>query len=166
MGEGEVEDTARMIHSELHRLRPDARCVLHTHMPFATSLTLLEDGRLLPVSQSALRFIGDVSYDEAYGGLVLDVSEARRIAAALGSKRVLFLSNHGVIVVGPEVSVAFDDLYYLERACELQVRAMSTGAPLRHISDDVIQRTVEQFRQARVPQARQHFAAIRRLLRS
>src|SRR5574338_1696148 len=93
-GEGEFEKTAFWIHSRIHRAHPRAACVLHTHMPYATALALLEGGRLEMVEQNALRFHGDISYDDEYNGLVVDNAEGDRLAAALGDKRVMFLANH------------------------------------------------------------------------
>src|SRR3954467_10957356 len=130
-GEGEFEKTAFYIHSRIHLAHPRAACVLHTHMPYATTLTLLEGGRLEMVEQNALRFADDIAYDDEYNGLVVDTAEGDRLARVLGTKRVLFLANHGVIVVGPSVAEAFDSMYYLERACRLQVLALSTGLKLR-----------------------------------
>ena len=100
-GEGEFEKTAFYIHSRIHLANPRATCVLHTHMPYATALTLLEGGRLEMVEQNALRFHDDIAYDDTYNGLVVDNAEGDRLARVLGSKRVMFLANHGVIVVGP-----------------------------------------------------------------
>jgi ribulose-5-phosphate 4-epimerase/fuculose-1-phosphate aldolase len=120
-GEGEFEKTAFYIHSRIHLANPKAACVLHTHMPYATALTLLEGGRLEMVEQNALRFDDDIAYDDTYNGLVVDDAEGDRLARVLGAKRVLFLANHGVIVVGPSVAEAFDSLYYLERACRPEV---------------------------------------------
>jgi hypothetical protein len=97
-------------------------------MPYATALTLLEGGRLEMVEQNALRFHDDIAYDDTYNGLVVDPAEGDRLARVLGTKRVLFLANHGVIVVGPTVAEAFDSLYYLERACRLQVLARARAA--------------------------------------
>src|SRR5687767_14349711 len=114
-GEGEFEKTAFYIHSRIHLGNPRATCVLHTHMPYATALTLLEGGRLEMVEQNALRFHDDIAYDDTYNGLVVDTAEGDRLARAMGSKRVMFLANHGVIVVGPSVAEAFDAMYYLVR---------------------------------------------------
>ncbi|MEX0611195.1 MAG: aldolase, partial [Pirellulales bacterium] len=122
-GEGKVESTAIFIHSQIHRGVPHAQCVLHTHMPFATAVAALERGRLEMASQNALRFYDDIAYDDDYQGLALDAAEGIRMCGKLGGKHVLFLANHGVIVVGGSIAVAFDDLYYLERACEVQVLA-------------------------------------------
>ncbi|HEX6142850.1 MAG TPA: aldolase [Geminicoccaceae bacterium] len=163
-GAGPVEDSAFYIHGRMHAARPGARCILHTHMPYATALTSLERGRLEPVTQNALRFTGRIAYDDDYGGLALDASEGDRLAAALGDRQILFMANHGVAVVGGEVALAFDDLYYLERACQVQVLAMSTGRPLRRVPDEEVARTGEQMERSGPEQAHLHFAAIKRIL--
>lgn len=163
-GEGEAERTAVCIHGQVHLRHPRARCVLHTHMPHATALTAIEDGRLEPISQTALMFHGDVAYDDSYGGLATSEEEGDRIAEALGDKRILFLANHGVIVVGNTIAGAFNDLYYLERACQLQVLAMSTGRPLKHIGANVAASTFDPSRREEQIYGDTHFAALKRVL--
>jgi ribulose-5-phosphate 4-epimerase/fuculose-1-phosphate aldolase len=161
-GEGEAESSAFHIHSRIHKASPLAGCVLHTHMPYATVLTMIEGGRLEPVHQNALRFYDDVAYDDSFNGLVFDVDEGDRLARCLAEKRVLFCGNHGVIVVGRTVAEAFDDLYFLERACQVQVLAMSTGRPLRRVNDEIAKSTFGNCDMAAF--ARQHFSALKRLL--
>ena len=131
------DPTAWCIHGTIHKLRPDIRCILHVHSPYATALVALEDSRILPIDQNTARFYRNVAYDDAYEGLALAEEEGRRLAEALGDKSVLMMANHGVLVTGPSVARAFDDLYYLERACQTLVLAYSTGRPLRLISDNV-----------------------------
>ncbi len=161
-GEGEVESSAFHIHSRIHKASPRAGCVLHTHMPYATALTMVEGGRLEPAHQNALRFHDDVAYDDGFNGLVFDVGEGDRLARCLAEKRVLFCGNHGVVVVGRTVAEAFDDLYFLERACQVQILAMSTGRPLRHVRDEVARAAFGNCDMTGY--ARQHFAALKRLL--
>jgi len=164
-GEGEVEVSAFAIHSRIHRQHPEARCVLHTHMPYATALTSIEDGRLEPINQNVLRFFGDVAYDDDYGGLANDLEEGDRIAAALGDKRVAFLANHGVIVVSATIAGAFEDLYFLERACRLQVLAMATGRPLKRVGENLATDTAALYpRNNGGPYGAAHFAALKRQL--
>jgi ribulose-5-phosphate 4-epimerase/fuculose-1-phosphate aldolase len=166
-GKHPLEATAFYIHSRVHRARADARCVLHTHMPYATVLTSLEGGRLEPVTQNALRFVGIVAYDEdegGYRGLALDETEGDRMAKALTDKRVLFLANHGVIVVGPDLATAFDDLYYLERAAQVQVMATMTGGRLKRVGDNLARDTFVQMDKLRSHYAQMHFGALRRVL--
>jgi|SRR5688572_19538212 len=131
-----IDSTALHLHAHLHRMLPNARCVLHTHMPYATTLACLKDFEFLMLDQNACRFYGRIAYDRNYSGMALDDAEGERIAKLLDAeKRVLFLGNHGVIVVGRTVAEAFDELYYLERAAQLQVLALSTHRPLKIISD-------------------------------
>lgn len=162
-GEGEVEASALHIHGRMHVRRPEVRCVLHTHMPYATALTSVADARLEPINQNALRFMGAIAYDDDYGGLALDQAEGDRLSAALGDKRILFMANHGVVTAGSSVGTAFDDLYYLERACQNQVLAMSTGRPLKPVPEDEVARTRAEF-DLYEEHAERHFAALKRLL--
>lgn len=163
-GHGNVEDTALFIHGQIHRTCPHARCVLHTHMPYATALTLVEGGRLEPCEQNALRYYDRIAYDDDYTGLALDEAEGARIAAKLGNKSVLFMASHGVVASGATIACAFDDLYYLERAAKVQVLARSTGLPLRRVSEDVARKTAAQFVQDGVNGSDLHFAARKRIL--
>jgi ribulose-5-phosphate 4-epimerase/fuculose-1-phosphate aldolase len=163
-GEGDYEKTAFYIHSRIHLASAHAACVLHTHMPYATSLTLLEGGRLQMVEQNALRFYDDIAYDDEYNGLVVDNAEGDRLARVLGTKRVMFLANHGVIVVGPSVAEAFDSLYYLERACRLQVLARMMGGRLRPVRSEVVQSAFRMMRDDAPKYAGAHFLALKRVL--
>lgn len=163
-GEEPPEATAFYIHWRLHKAAPHARCVLHTHMPYATALAMLEEPELLPLSQSSLMFHGQVAYDGGYNGLAVDEAEGDRMAAALGNRSVLFLSNHGVIVTGPTVAHAFCRLYYLERACMHQVMAMSTGKRLRLIPQEMAEKTRQQVAEDEEAMADGMFDAIKRLL--
>ena len=157
------DPTAWCIHGALHRLRPEVRCVLHTHMPYATTLTSLEDSRLLPIDQNSARFWGRIAYDDAYGGFALAEAEGRRMAEALGDKPVLFLKNHGVIVTGRSVAHAFDELYYLEQACQQLVLAYSTGKPLRLVTDNLAAEVAGEW-DAYEGFAQAHFAELKALL--
>lgn len=163
-GEGEAEKTAFYIHSRIHLANPKAACVLHTHMPYATALTLTEPGRLEMVEQNALRFADDIAYDDTYNGLVVNDAEGDRLARVLGPKRVLFLANHGVIVVGPSVAEAYDLMYYLERACRLQVLARATGLPLREVRPEVVRDTYRMILADTPKYAAAHFSALKRIL--
>ena len=162
-GTGEAEGTAFCIHSRIHLLHTRARCVLHTHMPYATSLAMIEDGKLEPVTQTSLMFHEQVAYDDHYNGLGDNLEEGERMAKALHDKRVLFLGGHGVIVVGDTIAETFSDLYYLERACQAQVLAMSTGRPLKHIGHNVAGSTFSD-RESLARHGRVHFNALMRLL--
>jgi ribulose-5-phosphate 4-epimerase/fuculose-1-phosphate aldolase len=160
-GRHAVEPTAMFIHAAVHRICGHA-CVLHTHMPYATALTLTADRCLdTTLSQNAMRFHGRVAVDAAYNGLALDAAEGERIANALHGADVGFLGNHGVVVCGPRVDHAYDDLYYLERACRVQVLAQATGRPLVPVEPWLARQVGEQTRAERL-QSELFFQALRR----
>lgn len=164
-GEGEVEATARHIHVQGHRANPRHQCILHVHMPYATSLTMVKGGRLEMAHQTAARYFGRMAY-HSFGGIALDESEGKRIAEAQRSNPnadVFFLAHHGVSIGGPSISFAFDDLYYLERACKQQVLAMSTGRPLELMAEDQVAETARQYMQLIDFQAQKHFEALMRI---
>jgi ribulose-5-phosphate 4-epimerase/fuculose-1-phosphate aldolase len=162
-GKHPVEPTAFFIHSAIHRGKSNAACVMHTHMPYATTLTVVHGGRLEWASQNALKFHNRVAYDEHYNGLALDEAEGERMCKEMRDADVLFLANHGVIVCGPTVAAAFDDLYYLERACMLQVLAAGSGKPLRIVPDDIAAKTGRQMN-GESQQPALHLEALKRLL--
>ncbi len=165
-GEGEPEATAFFIHARLHRAKPRVKAAFHTHMPNATALCLLEGPPLLWLGQTALKFYGRTAVDEHYNGLALDASEGDRIAAAIGDADILFLKNHGVMVAGASIAEAWDDLYYLERAAEVQLKALSAHRPLKPIAHEVAQRAYEQMRLGDAQSARAHLDSGMRMLRA
>jgi len=163
-GRHPVEATAMFIHAAVHRIAGLA-CVLHTHMPYATALTLTV-GRALDtaLSQTAMRFHGRIAVDAHYNGLALGVAEGERIARAMQGFEVAFLGNHGVIVGGARMDHAYDDLYYLERACQAQVLAAASGRPLAPVDAALAARVGAQIDGERA-QSTLFFAALRRTLR-
>jgi len=162
-GKHQVEPTAFFIHGRIH-LNKRKKCVLHSHMPFATSLCLLENGQLdCAANQNAMRFWNRIGYDGEYGGVALDNAEGDRICNALGDRDVLFLAHHGVVVCGDNVPYAFDDLYYLERSCMVQVLAQSTGGKLKRAPTHLVEQAARQIESER-QQSVLHFAALQRLL--
>ncbi len=139
---------------------------MHTHMPYATALTLTEAGALnTTLSQNAMRFHGRVAIDRAYNGLALDPTEGARIAHAMQGADIAFLGNHGVVVCSSRIDHAYDDLYMLERACMMQVLAMSTGQELVTVNENLAARTGEQIDSERL-QSTLFFEALRRKLKA
>jgi ribulose-5-phosphate 4-epimerase/fuculose-1-phosphate aldolase len=164
-GSHEVEPTAFHIHAPIHRVDPENfRCLLHTHMPYATAVACQEGGRLEMTHQTSTKFVGQVAYLDTYNGLVLDSEEGGQIAAAMGDKPVLFMANHGVITAGRTVAEAFDRLYFLERACRVQILAGSGGNNRKPISPRITARLVEQRTTAESLAAENLFAAFKRIL--
>jgi ribulose-5-phosphate 4-epimerase/fuculose-1-phosphate aldolase len=142
-GDGTVETTAFMIHGAVHRHCPHATTILHTHMPYATTIACTEGGLDETLSQNSLFFYKKVSY-ESFGGFANDRAEGERMASNIGHCTVTMFRNHGVMVTGPTPGVALHDLYFLERACKLQVLAQSTGQPLVRVPQDIAELTARQ----------------------
>jgi ribulose-5-phosphate 4-epimerase/fuculose-1-phosphate aldolase len=162
-GEGRAPTSGIGIHVPIHLAHPRARVVLHCHMPYSTALTAIKGGRLEMVHQNAARFFGRIAYDDHFNGIAMTQDEGRRMADVMGDMPVLFLANHGVIVTAGTVAEAFDDLYYLERACQVQVLAMQTGRPLNLMSEEMARQTAAEFGNFAV-NAELHFDALRAAL--
>jgi ribulose-5-phosphate 4-epimerase/fuculose-1-phosphate aldolase len=169
-GEGEVEQSAYCIHAPIHRLVPVHACVLHTHMPYASALSRLEQQEILPIGQTEIGLMDKIAYDDTYTGPALDPGEGERLAGILGpDKKILFMANHGVAVCGESVAEAYDLLYYLERAAQVQLYAMWTGRKLREVKPEIVSYTQQQY-EAVWPKYgnkstwNHHFDALKRLL--
>jgi len=162
-GHHNVEPTAMYIHAAIHRICRKA-CVLHTHMPFATALTLTTQRALdTTLSQNAMRFHGRIAIDENYNGVALNHAEGERIASVMQNADIAFLGNHGVVVCGPSVAYAYDDLYYLERACMVEVLAARSGSPLAPVKRGLVDEVALQLEGERL-QSSLFFEALRRTL--
>ena len=147
-----VDPTAWVLHSYLHRNVAHAKCILHTHMPYTTALACLKDFEFLMLDQNACAFHGRIAYDRNYAGMALDPSEGERIASLLSDgKDVLFMGNHGVLVVGETVAQAFDSLYYLEKAAQLQILALSTQRPLQLVDNETAAMVAKMLYQPTLP---------------
>jgi ribulose-5-phosphate 4-epimerase/fuculose-1-phosphate aldolase len=169
-GSGEVERSAYCIHAPMHRLLPDnCAAVFHTHMPFASALARLEDPRIEAIGQTELAFLDIAAYDDVYTGLAFDPAEGERLAGVLGPKKtVMFMGNHGVLVTGSSVAEAYDRLFYLERACQVQLYAMWTGQRRKVLAPGVVAHTIAQYADSPQyggkPACDHHFAALKRML--
>jgi ribulose-5-phosphate 4-epimerase/fuculose-1-phosphate aldolase len=132
-----INKTGFVIHSAVHEARPDAACVIHLHSPDGVAVSMVEGG-LLPLNQTAMMIAHDIAFHE-YEGVALDLAERARLAADLGTKHLMLLRNHGILTLGTSVGEAFARAYFLEWACNVQVRAFSMRQPLHHASPEVVQ---------------------------
>ena len=118
------------IHSAIHMARDDAHAVMHLHTPAGQAVSAHQEG-LLPLTQTAMLIRGDVSFHD-YEGVAVDLSERERLVADLGTKNAMILRNHGTLAVGKSVGECFVRLYFLERACQAQIMALSAGNSVNH----------------------------------
>ncbi|GIY07584.1 adducin-related protein C1289.14 [Caerostris darwini] len=167
VGEGEPETTALCIHKGIYERRSDVKAVMHTHMPYATALTCLKEPQLLMLHQNSARFYKKIAYDTIYHGLGDSFKEGLRLGEVLEDKSVLFMGNHGILTVAESVDVAFDNMYYLERAAMIQVLACSTQQKLKILDDNVAELTYAQMHKVLPAYAKNHLdSVIRRLMSS
>ncbi|BAK84136.1 class II aldolase/adducin family protein [Komagataeibacter medellinensis] len=134
-----------VIHSAIHRSRPDAACVMHTHT-VPGMVVAAQETNILPLNQINMEFYGSVGF-HPYEGIAADdnLGERERLVRDLGSHSALILQNHGLLTVGGTVAHAFYRMYYLEQACRIQIAAQATGMPLHIPSEAQILRTKKQF---------------------
>ena len=130
-----VNPAGFVIHSAVHMAREDAGCVIHLHTRDGVAISMIEDG-LLPLNQTAMVVANDIAFHE-YEGVAVEMDERERLQADLGDKHLMLLRNHGTLALGRSVAEAFVRMYFLEWACTVQVRAMSTGRSLHQPDPDV-----------------------------
>jgi ribulose-5-phosphate 4-epimerase/fuculose-1-phosphate aldolase len=134
------------IHSAIHMAREDLMCVIHTHTEAGMAVSAQKQG-LLPITQHALKFYGHLAY-HGYEGIALDLDERERLVRDLGQHQSMILANHGLLAAGRTIPEAFNNIYYLERACQAQISALAGGSELMIPSKEVCEHTAEQFNRA------------------
>lgn len=140
------DPTAWGLHGSIHRALPHARCLMHVHSIHATVLASLADSRLPPIDQNSAMFYNRQIVDEHYGGMAFE-AEGARCARLLADPKIttMIMGNHGVLIVGRTVAETFNRLYYFERAAETYIRALQTGRPLRVLSDEIAEKTAQEW---------------------
>ena len=141
----DLDPTAWAIHGQLHRLNPTAQVAMHLHPVYSTTISTLRDPTILPIDQNTARYFNRVAVDTQYGGMADSEAEGARLASLLKDRTRLMMGNHGVLIVAETVGEAFDDMYTIERACQILVTAYSTGRELSVLSDDVAERTAQDW---------------------
>lgn len=140
------DPTAWGLHGSIHRALPHARCLIHVHSIHATVLASLADSRLPPIDQNSAMFFGRHVVDNHFGGMAF-ADEAARCADMLSDPKIttLVMGNHGVLIIGATVAETFNRLTYFERAAETYIRALQTGQPLRVLSDEIAEKTAQEW---------------------
>ena len=130
------------IHSAIHESREDAHCIVHLHSNDGVAVASLKDG-LLPLSQTGMLVRSQIAYHD-YEGVALFEEEKERLVKDLGEARLMILRNHGTLALGNNVAEAFTNIYFLEKACSYQVRALSGNLELNYPSEESIETTRQQ----------------------
>lgn len=142
-----------VIHAAIHRARPDAHCVIHTHTAAGMAVSTMKCG-LLPMTQTAMRF-AKIGYHD-YQSVAVDLAEQESIVADLGDADLLVLRNHGLLVVAPSIAQAFSNIYRAELACKVQVMAMAANTEIGLPPQDIIDKTNHLYR----PEVRRPFGVL------
>ena len=151
-----------VIHSAIHEARHDVTCVMHTHTAAGVAVSAQEQG-LLPISQHAMRLTDNVAY-HAYEGVALNLEERKRLVADLGSKMTFILQNHGLLTCGTSIREALDYMYYLERACQIQIAALAGGSKLIIPSNEVARGVAASFARPGYQERKGEWRALIRML--
>jgi ribulose-5-phosphate 4-epimerase/fuculose-1-phosphate aldolase len=157
-----INQAGFVIHSAVHKARPEVFCVIHSHTAAGIAVSAQEHG-LLPISQHAMRFTGAIAYHD-YEGLALEMDEQQRLVRDLGEHHAMILRNHGLLTCGTSVAQAFDYMYYLERACQTQIHALAGGASLRIPPPEVAEKVARQFSNLAYKARMPDWVALRRML--
>ena len=160
-----IDPTALYIHGSIHKKVPNAKCILHVHSKYATALATLEDPTLPPIDQNSMRFFNRVGVYSDFGGMGFE-EEAIKMANKIGNKKVLLMSNHGILTTGQTVAEAFDELFYFEKACETYITALSTNKKLKIVSDEIAEKTAQEWEDSSPAHQNLHLKAIRSILDS
>jgi ribulose-5-phosphate 4-epimerase/fuculose-1-phosphate aldolase len=158
------DPTAWGLHGAIHRACPHAACVMHVHSIHATVLASLADSRLPAIDQNTAMFHNRQVVDEHFGGMAF-TEEGERCSRLLADPKIttMIMGNHGVLVIGATVAETFNRLYYFERAAETYIRALQTGRPLRHLPEEVAEKTAREW-EAYPGFAEAHLAELRAIL--
>ena len=158
-----VDSTALNIHGTIHEKAPHAKCIFHAHSKYATALSTLKDPTLKPIDQNTMIFYNKIAVYNEFGGLGFK-EESIKMANALGNKQHMILANHGVITTGETVAEGFNSLYYLEKAAETYITALSTNKDLNIVSHKIAEKTSEEAANYPVDTAKQFLSQIRLIL--
>ncbi len=156
----DINVTGFVIHSAIHAARPDLHCVMHSHAEAGLAVSVLEDG-LITMIQDGMPFYKRVAYHD-YEGLSTDVAERERLAADLGDMQVMILRNHGLLTCGTTVGEAFMLMYYLERACKVQMQVLASGQKYKLLETDICEAAANQYDQ--FPHGKYEWPALLRLV--
>jgi len=159
-----VNEAGFVIHSCMHKARPEINCVIHTHTRAGVAVSAMKCG-LLPISQHAMRVQPEVTYHD-YEGVALYKEEQARMAHDLGAKsKAMILRNHGLIALGATVREAFEIMYYLDAACQIQIDACAGGLHnVQIMSDAAAQKSYDRLSMADHPREQRDWPALLRLL--
>lgn len=158
-----INTSGYVIHGAIHQARADVACVIHTHTRAGMAVAAMKCG-LLPLTQTAMRFVGHIGYHD-YDGPAITLEQRARLVRDLGPHDALIMRSHGLLTCGPTVQQAFNTLYQLEMSCRAQVDAMAARTELTVPPPEVLEHTAKLYQpDTRRPYGLLEWPAMLRLL--
>ena len=145
-GGGKFNMAGLVIHSGVYKARSDANCVLHTHTRAGAGVSLLAKG-LRPISQDHLHVIDDLAYHPY--GVPASKEECEELGKTCADGSCVVLLNHGLLTHGETIPGAFQRMYMLERACELELISRQLGEPPVLVDEYVQGKAAERMQKQR-----------------
>ncbi len=151
--EYDINQAGYVIHSAIHAARHDVDCVIHNHTIAGMAVSAMKCG-LLPIAQTSMRY-AKVAYHD-YEGIAINLEEQERLVRDLGDQDGMILRNHGLLTVGASIAEAFNNMYRLERACQVQVAALSCNVELQMPPEHIVMESYRLY----LPGTRRRFGVL------
>jgi len=161
-GEGEINFTGFVIHGAIHQNREDLSCVMHSHSRSGLAISCLKNGLEILIQDSAM-FYNRISYHD-WEGMSTNPAECDSIAKDLGQNNILILRNHGLLTAGKTIGEAFMLMYYLDRACKLQIDLLNTNQDIIKPSKNLLEFAAGQYNDPKYQLGKHEWPALKRML--
>ena len=162
-GEGEINYTGYVIHGAIHQVRTDLHCVMHSHSRAGLAVSCLKNGLKILIQDSAM-FHNRISYHD-WVGMSTNKKESSSISQDLGKNNVMILRNHGLLTSGKTIAEAFMLMYYLDRACKVQLDLIAANAEIITPSDNLLEFAAGQYEDSKYQLGKHEWPALKRMLK-
>ncbi len=162
-GDGDINYTGYVIHGAIHRTRKDLHCIMHSHSRAGLAVSCLRNGLEILIQDSAM-FHNRISYHD-WEGMSTNTDECENLSRDLGKNNVMILRNHGLLTSGKTVAEAFMLMYYLDRACKVQIDLMAINKDVIKPSDNLLEFAASQYQDSKYKLGTHEWPALKRMLK-
>ncbi len=162
-GEGKINYTGFVIHGAIHKFRKDLNCIMHSHSRAGLAISCLKNGLEILIQDSAM-FYKRISYHD-WQGMSTSVEECKSISKDLGNNQTMILRNHGLLTAGETIGETFMLMYYLDRACKVQLDLLQTNKDIIKPSDNLLEFAATQYDDPRYKLGEHEWPALKRMLK-
>lgn len=161
--DGEINYTGYVIHGAIHQSRDDLHCVMHSHSRAGLAVSCLKNGLEILIQDSAM-FHNRISYHD-WKGMSTDKEECKSISDDMGKNNIMILRNHGLLTSGKTIAEAFMMMYYLDRACKVQIDVTSTNKEIIKPSKNLLEFAAKQYEDPMFKLGEHEWPALKRMLK-